>query len=40
MLIDVEKYEAHATIDATFALNASDDGRNSRQKPSATITAS
>jgi hypothetical protein len=32
--IDVEEYEVRATIDATFALAAGDDGREGRQVPS------
>jgi uncharacterized protein len=34
MPIDVEEYEVRATIDATFALNVGDDGRESQQESS------
>jgi uncharacterized protein YggE len=40
MPIDVEEYEVRATIDATFALNVSDDGRESQQQPCPTAAAS
>jgi len=34
MPIDVEEYEVRATIDATFALNVGEDGRESQPQPS------
>jgi uncharacterized protein len=39
MPIDVEEYEVRATIDATFALNVGDDGRETQQQPSPATAA-
>jgi hypothetical protein len=39
MAIDVEEYEVRATIDATFALNVGDDGRERQQQPSPATAA-
>ena len=39
MPIDVEEYEVRATIDATFALNVGDDGRDNRQQSSRATAA-
>lgn len=40
MPADVEEYEVRATIDATFALNVGDDGRDTRQHSSPATAAS
>jgi uncharacterized protein len=39
MPIDVEEYEVRATIDATFALNVGDHGRESQPQPSSATAA-